>query len=188
MGEYELCHYGVKGMKWGVKKSEYKSMSKQERKATRKKYMATTEGKVYKATTIGTMLGGPLVGAFAYSIANKKYNSDAARQSVAKGKKIVDDNADKKMSELSIKVESKKVADIKSRITGKQENGKPAFLMSRKEMEDFSASYERRKNELSKQYKDARDDASKRRITEQFDRLENDYLSVVEQDFWYSDD
>ena len=31
----ELKHYGVKGMKWGVHKSVYKSMNKQQRKAQR---------------------------------------------------------------------------------------------------------------------------------------------------------
>ena len=36
----ELYHYGVKGMKWGVRKSEYKSMSKQQKKQTRDEYKA----------------------------------------------------------------------------------------------------------------------------------------------------
>ena len=31
-------HYGIKGMKWGVRKSEYKSMSRKDRKQTRKDY------------------------------------------------------------------------------------------------------------------------------------------------------
>ena len=34
----ELYHYGVKGMKWGVRKSEYKSMSRSQKKQTRKQY------------------------------------------------------------------------------------------------------------------------------------------------------
>ena len=42
MGKYvstgtELYHYGVLGMKWGVCKSEYKSMNKQQRQETRNK-------------------------------------------------------------------------------------------------------------------------------------------------------
>ena len=32
----ELAHYGVPGMKWGVRKSEYKAMSRGQRKALRK--------------------------------------------------------------------------------------------------------------------------------------------------------
>lgn len=184
----ELYHHGVKGMKWGVRKDQYKSMNKQQRRAVRKEYRNTSEGKVRRTTAIGTILGGPLVGVTAGLIANKKYNSDSVQACASKGKKVIDDNANKKVSELSTKTESKKVADLKSRVTGRKENGKPAFLMSQKELEDFSAYYERRKNALAKQYKSATDEASKARIRNQYDRLEDDYLSVIEQDFWYSDD
>ena len=34
----ELYHYGVKGMKWGVRKSEYRSMSRSQRKQTKRQY------------------------------------------------------------------------------------------------------------------------------------------------------
>lgn len=68
----ELMHYGVMGMKWGVRKSVYKSMNKQQRKEIRKKYYNTPEGKIKKATTIGTVLAGPLGGVIAGSIASKK--------------------------------------------------------------------------------------------------------------------
>lgn len=34
----DIVHYGVKGMKWGVRKSEYKSMSRKDRKQARKDY------------------------------------------------------------------------------------------------------------------------------------------------------
>lgn len=33
-----LCHHGVKGMKWGVRKSVYKSMSRADRKVARKDF------------------------------------------------------------------------------------------------------------------------------------------------------
>lgn len=49
MGNYvrtdmELYHYGVKGMKWGVRKSVYKSMNRQQRKNARKKILQNTRG------------------------------------------------------------------------------------------------------------------------------------------------
>ena len=34
----DISHHGVKGMKWGVRKSEYRSMSRKDRKQTRKDY------------------------------------------------------------------------------------------------------------------------------------------------------
>ena len=40
----ELMHYGVPGMKWGVRKSEYRSMNRSQRKATKTEYK-----KQYKA-------------------------------------------------------------------------------------------------------------------------------------------
>ena len=166
-------------MKWRVRKSDYKSMNRQQRKSVRKQYYDTPEGKIKRSTTIGTILAWPIGGVIAGSIANKKYN---------KVNKFIDDNANKKMYELSTKIESKRVQDIKSRVTGRKENGKPAFLMSQKEMDNFYARYEQRKNKLSKQYKNATDTATKQRIRKEADRLENNYLSVVEQDFWYFDD
>ena len=55
----ELKHYGVKGMKWGVHKSVYKSLNKQQRTAQRQKYKQSPEGRIKRATNIGTFLGGP---------------------------------------------------------------------------------------------------------------------------------
>ena len=77
MGKYvstgtELYHYGVLGMKWGVCKSEYKSMNKQQRQETRNKYYNTPEGKIKRATSIGTMLAGQVGGVIAGSIMVKK--------------------------------------------------------------------------------------------------------------------
>lgn len=188
---YELYHYGVKGMKWGVRRYQNPDgtlTAAGRKRLAKQEYRQTAEGKVKRATTIGTIFGGPLVGAAVGLIANKKYNSDSVQAAASKGKKLVDDNSNKKVSELSTKTESKKVADLKSRVTGKKEDGKPAFLMSQQELETFSANYTQRKNTLVKQYKSATDTATKERIRDQVDRLENDYLSVVEQDFWYKDD
>ena len=68
----ELYHYGVRGMKWGVRKEVYNSSSRSHKKEIRKEYYKTPEGRIKRATTIGTMLGGPLVGIAAGAIVSKK--------------------------------------------------------------------------------------------------------------------
>lgn len=96
----ELYHYGVAGMKWGIRKSVYKSMNKQQRRETRKKYYETPEGKIKKATTIGTILGGPLGGVIAGGITAKKQKnisqniletktSGISQKTKSKGKKLL---------------------------------------------------------------------------------------------------
>lgn len=69
--EDELMHFGVKGMRWGVRKSEYKSMSKSQRKAQRQKHKQTSEYKVKRAYVVGVLLGGPIAGAVTALIADK---------------------------------------------------------------------------------------------------------------------
>lgn len=193
----DLQHYGVKGMKWGVRKSVYKSMNRKQRRAQREKYWQSPEGKaVNKAitnasvwgTVLGGIPGGIVAASIAPSIARRKFNSISEKQ-IDKGKaalgKIAKKTTDKSDSN---RTESKRVSDLKSRVTGKKENGKPAFLMTPVEHEQFYARYRQRKNVLVKQRNNATDAASKKRITKQLDRLENDFMSVVEQDFWYADD
>ena len=72
----ELYHYGVKGMKWGVRKEVYNSSSRSRKKEIRKEYYKTPEGRIKKATTIGTILGGPLVGIVAGSITARKIEKE----------------------------------------------------------------------------------------------------------------
>ena len=71
-----LAHYGVKGMKWGVRKEVYNSSSRSRKKEIRKEYYRTPEGRVKKATTIGTVLGGPLAGIVAGSITARKIEKE----------------------------------------------------------------------------------------------------------------
>ena len=72
----ELYHYGVKGMKGGVRKEVYDSSSRSRKKEIRKEYYKTPEGRIKKATTIGTILGGPLVGIIAGSITARKIEKE----------------------------------------------------------------------------------------------------------------
>ena len=72
----ELYHYGIKGMKWGVRKEVYNSSSRSRKKEIRKEYYKTPEGRIKKATTIGTILGGPLAGIIAGSITARKIEKE----------------------------------------------------------------------------------------------------------------
>ena len=72
----ELKHYGVPGMKWGVRKEVYNSSSRSRKKEIRKEYYKTPEGRIKKATTIGTILGGPLVGIVSGSITARKIEKE----------------------------------------------------------------------------------------------------------------
>ena len=72
MNENYLAHYGVKGMKWGVRKEVYNSSSRSRKKEIRKEYYKTPEGRIKKATTMGTILAGPLGAIIAGSITKRK--------------------------------------------------------------------------------------------------------------------
>ena len=106
----ELYHYGVKGVKWGVHKEEYKAMNRSQRKAQRKKYYETPEGKIDKAIRIGTVLGGvpgALIAGFIaakrsnyFSNGSKKLKVD--KKTVDKGKKKVDDFLNNETDEQKI--------------------------------------------------------------------------------------
>ena len=72
----ELYHYGIKGMKWGVRKEVYNSSSRSRKKEIRKDYYKSPEGRIKRATRIGTLLGGPLVGIAAGSITAMKIEKE----------------------------------------------------------------------------------------------------------------
>ena len=89
----ELYHYGVKGMKWGVRKDVYKSMSRADRKMTRqihrrnqragykslKKDYNSVYGRMINsqndAMTIGAIFAGPLGAAVGQALVNSHYSS-----------------------------------------------------------------------------------------------------------------
>ena len=197
----ELYHYGVKGMKWGVRKEEYKSMNRQQKRATKEAFYKTEGGqRSLKATThatvwgtiLGTPLGGIIAGLTTNAIMNRKANELIASDLASAGKKLVDESNNKKISSLTSKnsdrTESKRVAAIKKRVTGQDSDGKPAFLMSQQELAQFSKQYEARRQSTLNRYHNASNAATKQRLQRELDQMENDYLSIVEQDYWYADD
>ena len=97
----ELKHYGVHGMKLGVRKERYKAMNRHERKKTREEYYRTEEGKQYKVrrnTIIGTVLGGPVVGIASGLITAKR--NGLLEKRVSQGKQYVEKLATTRTAEL----------------------------------------------------------------------------------------
>ena len=91
----ELYHYGTKGMKWGVRKDRYDSMSGKDKKYTRERYKAiqkigrtqvessnTVYGQRLRnekiAAVAGTIAGGPIMGLLARKIATSYYTKNGA--------------------------------------------------------------------------------------------------------------
>lgn len=112
----ELYHYGVKGMKWGVRKERYKAMNRQQRKTTREKYYQTEEGKNYKIKrniVLATIFGGPLAG-IATGLITAKHNGQLNKQ-INKGKSYVEKMAATRTVEL------KKPTWEDTRVTGQEE-------------------------------------------------------------------
>jgi hypothetical protein len=91
MQQNELQHYGVPGMKWGVRKSVYKSMNSQQRKRTRQNYQ-TEEWKKKQISKVDKK----------YAVDTWKKRSDKA---VAKFDEI---KADKYATEKEIRTASRK--------------------------------------------------------------------------------
>ena len=126
----ELMHYGVLGMKWGVRKSVYKSMNKQQRKKIRKEYYNTPEGKIKRATTIGTVLAGPLGGVIAGSIASKKVGS-IQKDVLDKGKQCVEKH---KNTKIEFSNKTKKLLESTNSNTGETDEQKITRLISEGKM------------------------------------------------------
>lgn len=113
-----LEHYGVKGMKWGIRKDKYQSLDRKGRKAVRKKYWKSPEGKVTKATISGTVLLGPIGGVIAGLAVNQKLrpNSKVSKLNsaiVKKGERKVNSMLDNRTDEEKITELMNKHPDMK---------------------------------------------------------------------------
>lgn len=130
----ELYHHGVKGMKWGVRKDKYKSMTRKQRRQLQRQYFNTEAGRVdlqrlNNRTVIGTILGGPAVGLYVgLSTLNKIANDVPPRRDdniVVTGKKRSDRGItklqDKTVSDINKTVRKKNGFDKNTRVTGREE-------------------------------------------------------------------
>ena len=106
-------------MKWGLRKDVSKSSSRSRQKEIRKEYYKTPEGRIKKATTIGTMLGGPLVGVIAGSITARKVRkkvdtmkndklSSVDKSTIKKGKK----KAEALLNDYKVETDEQKITRL----------------------------------------------------------------------------
>lgn len=179
----ELAHFGVKGMKWGVRKSEYKSMSKSQRKAQRQKHKQTSEYKVKRAYVVGVLLGGPIAGAVTAFIANKKLNSISSKN-IEKGKEYVD----KKCKQGNAKTLKDAGIDPYWAPAGKirlsqTTNKTPYFALDEKGRAAVDREYESKRAGLQKRLGTASTKSKKESIYQELDELEEEYLTIRERDW-----
>lgn len=146
MNNNELYHYGVKGMKWGVRKSTYNSADKYTRKQIRKAYWDTPEGKTIKAAGLGSFLGGPIGAGVASFITGKKtgyFNDVKDWKKMNEGKKLSERYRDKKMIDVEDTVAFEKKGggfiDISSS-KARKKAGKEITAMNKAWDEYFEAS------------------------------------------------
>ena len=162
-GEYELYHYGVKGMKWGVRRNLRKQQALSN-KAYRKASYYTSKSEKAK------MKGD--------SAKYEKYQSKAWKE-VAKI--AVAQQKIKDMDPRSIDAGKKFVSTISN--TRNTTSGKtPYHAKSEQERNRIDSNYQNQRKKLVAQFRNATTESEKQRIMAKVDKLENDYLDMVERD------
>lgn len=88
MNETELYHHGVKGMKWGVRKSKLAKMTKEQQKAARDRFYKAHMKEITK-TSWASVIGGPVGQLIVQSIRVKKLGQIPI-ETVERGKREVE--------------------------------------------------------------------------------------------------
>lgn len=101
MTENELYHFGVKGMKWGVRRNRSFSTGNSKKASSNKSEAQARREKIKKAAIIGTAAVGTALAAYGTYKASKYLKEKAGKLSYESGKKYANEHFFNKMKDFS---------------------------------------------------------------------------------------
>lgn len=102
MTENELYHFGVKGMKWGVRRNRSLSKGSQKKASSNKSEAKARREKIKKAAIIGTAVVGTTLAAYGTYKASKYLKEKAGKLSYESGKKYANEHFFNKMKDSTV--------------------------------------------------------------------------------------
>ena len=102
MTENELYHFGVKGMKWGVRRNRSLSKGSPKKASSNKSEAQARREKIKKAAIIGTAVVGTTLAAYGAYKASKYLKEKAGKLSYESGKKYAYEHFFSKMKDSTV--------------------------------------------------------------------------------------
>ena len=102
MTDNELYHYGVNGMKWGVRRNRSLSKGSPKKASSNKSEAQARREKIKKAAIIGTAVVGTTLAAYGTYKASKYLKEKAGKLSYESGKKYANEHFFNKMKDSTV--------------------------------------------------------------------------------------
>ena len=102
MTENELYHFGVKGMRWGVRRNRSLSKERPKKASSNKSEAQARRQKIKKAAIIGTAVVGTTLAAYGAYKASKYLKEKAGKLSYESGKKYANEHFFNKMKNSTV--------------------------------------------------------------------------------------
>ena len=102
MTENELYHFGVKGMKWGIRRNRSLPTGNSKKASSNKTEAQARKEKIKKAAIIGTAVVGTALAAYGTYKASKYLKEKAGKLSYESGKKYANEHFFNKMKDSTV--------------------------------------------------------------------------------------